>query len=885
MDVADEMTTRSRSQARWLQTAAKSAKSANRAAAANLASFFCGSNLTQLEPTAKKKRPETRSAYNSTRRDTLPMAFRPSRRGANADNKGGGGSITKSLDRKVEALVREYYAQADTKGVATASAAEVLEYVQARDSSLKRMKRAQVEKFVTKAVAVVEQEAGGGGARGDESGEEFDSDFEAFKEAVEKVVETSMHLTSWHYQLTPVGKDNNSANKRIVEMWSKSSAGLSSSAATEAAPEGQLRPVEGTELPKDAQTPGRRKRERSSRSEPPVKKQKTDRAPPTGISLRDIGGIEHILSDIHDLIDMPLNCATCYDHLGIQIPRGILLHGPPGCGKTMLANAIAAHHGVPFIPVSAPSIVSGMSGESEKKLREIFEEAVKLAPSIIFIDEIDAVMPKRDSAQREMEKRIVAQMLTCMDDLSLSKTGGNPVFVIGATNRPDSLDPALRRAGRFDREICLGVPDEAGREKILRVLSDKLKLSGDFDFRKLAKLTPGFVGADLSSLTTAAGTVAIKRIYEELKAKQKNNDLTLDEGVSISNGAMDIDEAPKSAEIKSKPTLDDIVTPFPPLSAEELERLSITIDDFLVALPKVQPSSKREGFATVPDVTWQQVGALGAIRKQMQLAIVKPISHPEIFEAVGITAPAGVLLYGPPGCGKTLLAKAVANESNANFISVKGPELLNKWVGESERAVRQVFMRARASQPCVIFFDELDALAGKREDSTTEATSRVVNTLLTELDGLNDRKGVYVIAATNRPDMIDPAMLRPGRLDKALFVALPIAEERLDILKKLTTKMPLDGTIDLWKIADDNRCKNFSGADLSSLVREAASSAVESFFPETAAAGDSVLRSVTADPIAVSARDFEKAFGIVRPSVSEAERLRYAQMNKKLLGL
>ncbi|EWC45749.1 hypothetical protein DRE_05086 [Drechslerella stenobrocha 248] len=792
------------------------------------------------------------------------MASRPSRRGTNTDSKGGGGTLTDILDRKVEALVRDYYAQGSKEG-AIAPAADVLEYVQSRDSGLKRMKRNRVEKFVLKAMALVEQDIGGAnGAHRSESGEEFDSDFEAFNEAVEK--------------------DNNSANKRVVEMWSKTAAAKPSTNSNAGAPSGpQHLSTEGENLSKDAQTPGRRKRERSNRLEPPVKKQKMDRAPPTGISLRDIGGIEHILNDIHDLIDMPLNCATCYDHLGIQIPRGILLHGPPGCGKTMLANAIAAHHGVPFIPVSAPSIVSGMSGESEKKLREIFEEATKLAPSIIFIDEIDAVMPKRDSAQREMEKRIVAQMLTCMDDLSLSKTGGNPVFVIGATNRPDSLDPALRRAGRFDREICLGVPDETGREKILRVLSNKLKLSGEFDFRRLAKLTPGFVGADLSSLTTAAGTVAIKRIYGELKEKHRSNDASLDDGVSVLNGAMDLDEASVTVA-KPNLTVEDAVAPFPPLLPDELNRLAITLDDFLTALPKVQPSSKREGFATVPDVTWQQVGALMTIRKQMQLAIVKPIAHPEIFEAVGISAPAGILLYGPPGCGKTLLAKAVANESNANFISVKGPELLNKWVGESERAVRQVFMRARASQPCVIFFDELDALAGKREDSTTEATSRVVNTLLTELDGLNDRKGVYVIAATNRPDMIDSAMLRPGRLDKALFVALPTAVERLDILIKLTMKMPLHDTIDLWKIADDSRCQNFSGADLSSLVREAANSAVESFFPDSTVE-NAGLQHNPADPIAVFPRDFEQAFGIVRPSVSEVERARYLQMNRKLLGL
>ncbi|KAF3936490.1 Paraplegin [Dactylella cylindrospora] len=729
------------------------------------------------------------------------MSFRPPRRGGHSDNRGG--SLTHSLDKKIESLVRDLYEElrstqdsSDINAPVRISTAEALNYIQAHDGALKRMKKNQLEKSVSKAIALVEQEAKLAGT--DEDADDLDSDFEAFNDAIKE--------------------DNNSANKRVVEMWSTSTTRQPSNATTPA-PESrsQMNGEEPSQRSKDAQTPGRRKRERTVRPEAPVKKQKIDRSPPTGVSLKDIGGIEQILNDIHDLIDMPLNCAVCYDHLGIQIPRGILLHGPPGCGKTMLANAIAAHHGVPFIPVSAPSVVSGMSGESEKKLREIFEEAIKLAPSIIFIDEIDAVMPKRESAQREMEKRIVAQMLTCMD--------------------------------------------------------------GDFDFKKLAKMTPGFVGADLSSLTTAAGTFAIKRIYEELKVKRHNKPPIESEGVSLSNGAMDIDGGPALLNGETKPVVEDVIAPWPPLSSEELEGLSITIDDFLVALPKVQPSSKREGFATVPDVTWQQIGALEGIRKQLQLAIVKPIAFPEIFEAVGITAPAGVLLWGPPGCGKTLLAKAVANESNANFISVKGPELLNKWVGESERAVRQVFMRARASAPCVIFFDELDALAARRDDATTEATSRVVNTLLTELDGLNERKGIYVIAATNRPDMIDPAMLRPGRLDKALFVSLPTAEERLDILKKLTMKMPLHETIDLWKIAGDNRCHNFSGADLSSLVREAANSAVESFFPDTLL-GIPPAQRPTADSISVSPKDFEKAFSMVRPSVSEAERLRFAQMKK-----
>lgn len=408
---------------------------------------------------------------------------------------------------------------------------------------------------------------------------------------------------------------------------------------------------------------------------------------------------------------------------------GVLLHGPPGCGKTLLANAIAGEIGVPFISVSAPSIVSGMSGESEKKVREIFEEARQLAPCLMFIDEIDAVTPKRENAQREMERRIVAQLLTCLDDLSLEKTDGKPVLIIGATNRPDSLDPALRRAGRFDREICMGVPDETSREQILGVLCRKLNLSEDLNLKVLAKMTPGFVGADLNALTAAAGVVAIKRIFGTMQSGPAHID---DDHSETSKGAddMEIDGLKKvMTPLLAMPTtpttlptslsaIKDFLAAHPdPLTEEDLAPLSIKYEDFIVALPKIQPSSKREGFTTVPDVTWTDIGALRSIRAELQMAIVQPIKRPELYRSVGIVAPAGVLLWGPPGCGKTLLAKAVANESRANFISVRGPELLNKYVGESERAVRQVFVRARASAPCVIFFDELDALVPRRDDS------------------------------------------------------------------------------------------------------------------------------------------------------------------------
>ncbi|CAG8642300.1 4224_t:CDS:10 [Funneliformis caledonium] len=586
--------------------------------------------------------------------------------------------------------------------------------------------------------------------------------------------------------------------------------------------------------------------------------------------LSDLGGVESCIEEVLELVAMPLAHPEIYLHTGVNPPRGILLHGPPGCGKTLLANAIAGESGVPFISISAPSVVSGMSGESEKKIREVFEEAKEKAPCLLFIDEIDAITPKRETAQREMERRIVAQLLTCMDDLSWDKTDNRPILVIGATNRPDSLDPALRRAGRFDREISMGVPDEQAREKILKVISSKLRLSGDFDFKDLAKLTPGYVGADLNALTDAAGIIAVKRIFTHLSEsdilnvdinnEMRTNNINSNSPSTSFENLNPIDKLNSiSAFLKNHPD---------PLTEEELEPLSITNDDFIQALSKVQPSSKREGFATVPDVTWSDIGALSFIRDELRMTIVEPIKHPELFNRVGITAPAGVLLWGPPGCGKTLLAKAVANESHINFISVKGPELLNKYVGESERAVRQVFARARASSPCVIFFDELDALCARRDNSQSEASARVVNTLLTELDGLENRKQVYVIAATNRPDIIDPAIMRPGRLDKLLYVELPTASERYEILKTLTKRTPLGNDVSLIKIAEDQRCTNFSGADLASLIREAAVSALRS----TLHSQDDKLPE---NEIFVNTSHFETAFSKVAPSVSKSDKDRY----------
>jgi ribosome biogenesis ATPase len=497
----------------------------------------------------------------------------------------------------------------------------------------------------------------------------------------------------------------------------------------------------------------------------------------------------------------------------VQPPRGVLLHGPPGCGKTLIANAFAAELGVPFISISAPSVVSGMSGESEKALREYFEEAKRLAPCLIFIDEIDAITPKRESAQREMEKRIVAQLLTCMDEIALEKTDGKPVIVLAATNRPDSLDAALRRGGRFDKEINMTVPSEPVREQILRALTRKMRLADDIDLKTLAKRTPGFVGADLNDLVSTAGSAAIKRYLAILKSNSgEEMEMEIEGEDDISPRVRELRRLINHAK----------ETPI----GDEAEVVLVSNADFFTALPKIQPSSKREGFATIPDTTWADIGALGGIRDELVTAIVEPIKNPDIYANVGITAPTGVLLWGPPGCGKTLLAKAVANESRANFISVKGPELLNKFVGESERAVRQVFVRARSSVPCVIFFDELDALVPRRDDTLSEASARVVNTLLTELDGLgSSRQGIYVIAATNRPDIIDPAMLRPGRLETLLFVNLPTPLERVEILQTLVRKLAIEFSEDLRKLAEE--CEGFSGADLGSLLRRAGYSAIK----------------------------------------------------------
>ncbi|KAI9230663.1 MAG: P-loop containing nucleoside triphosphate hydrolase protein [Piptocephalis tieghemiana] len=844
-------------------------------------------------------------------------------------------TLGSQLETKVLRRVRQYLEENPDTPVQHLSPLPLINYVQQdRRQGLQRIKRVQIESALVKVLRALREEEGeeeesrkqGTGAQGttDTSKEDDDED-ELMDEGVPLMVV----------------KDTNAMNKAITSTWAAHHATSSSTTSTTpsspATASSSVMEKEDT-IDKSAtvadESTGRRERRRRGRSaldqaaleDKEAKRRRRQeakdraRAPPTA-RLSDLGGVDGCIEEVLELIAMPISHPEIYLHTGVSPPRGILLHGPPGCGKTLLANAIAGELGVPFIQISAPSVVSGMSGESEKKIRDIFEEAREAAPCLLFIDEIDAITPKRETAAREMERRIVAQLLTSMDDLAWEKTGGKPVMIIGATNRPDALDSALRRAGRFDREIGMGVPDEEARGKILRVLSAKLRLSGDFDFSALAKRTAGYVGADLNALTSAAGMLAVKRIFHHLTTLppsispgSEGKGEEEEEGVEEEEEEEEEEGGEKQDPEVVSPLQDtpkEIMAPAPtlpipfdpsasaseqlqsisaflarhpePLTEEELEPLAITNEDFLGALTRVQPSSKREGFATVPDVTWADIGALESVRNELRMAIVEPIRHPEFFSRVGITAPAGVLLWGPPGCGKTLLAKAVANESRTNFISVKGPELLNKYVGESERAVRQVFTRARASSPCVVFFDELDALCARRDDSQSEASARVVNTLLTELDGVDARKQVFVIAATNRPDIIDSAMLRPGRLDKLLYVELPSADERVEILRKQVRRSPLAPDVDLVQVA--KACEGFSGADLASLAREAAVSALRKtlFFQEDMNSTESKEGKLE-EKVLVDAAAFAEAMRKTPPSVSAHDRASYEELRKQFSG-
>ncbi|XP_019727650.1 nuclear valosin-containing protein-like isoform X3 [Hippocampus comes] len=633
------------------------------------------------------------------------------------------------------------------------------------------------------------------------------------------------------------------------------------------------------------------------------------------LKFEDVGGNEATLTEVCKLL-IHMRHPEIYQQLGMVPPRGFLLHGPPGCGKTLLAQAVAGELDLPLLKVSAPELVSGVSGESEQKLRELFDLAVSSAPCILFIDEIDAITPKREIASKDMERRIVAQILTCMDDLN-SRAFGTQLLVIGATNRPDSLDPALRRAGRFDREICLGIPDEQSRLRILKTLCRKLKMPEDFDYGKLARLTPGYVGADLMALCREAAMNAVNRVLLVGKVPAKSKTSILSSDLPLGTEAVTNDSSENTGTASSPRNTSSEIVDVNQLSQynlghehlpgdlwhllqllkntntlpeHELTSLSLIMSDFETSLSNVQPSAKREGFATVPDVTWDDVGALHEIREELTMAILAPVRSPEQFRALGLSAPSGVLLAGPPGCGKTLLAKAVANESGLNFISVKGPELLNMYVGESERAVRQVFQRGHNSAPCVIFFDEIDALCPRRSGHESGASIRVVNQLLTEMDGLETRRQVFIMAATNRPDIIDPAILRPGRLDKTLYVGMPPPADRLAILLTITkngTKPQLEQDVSLEEIAYDERCDCFTGADLTALVREASVNALKPYLKSSCFQPSSSGNTFSPGPVAdirVSKKNVEEAFGKIRPSVSKKDQMMYEQLKVSLRG-
>ena len=526
----------------------------------------------------------------------------------------------------------------------------------------------------------------------------------------------------------------------------------------------------------------------------------------TRTTYEDIGGLHEAIQRIREMVELPLRHPEVFRRLGIDPPKGVLLYGPPGCGKTLLARAVANESEANFYAINGPEIMSKFYGESEARLRNIFMEAEKNAPSIIFIDEIDAIAPKRSEVTGEVERRVVAQLLALMDGL---KGRGN-VIVIAATNRPEALDPALRRPGRFDREIEIGIPDKQGRFEILQIHTRGMPLADDVDLKKLAEITHGYTGADLAALCREAAMKALRRYLPKIDLEEKR------------------------------------------IPHEVLEQMVVTMEDFMNAYKEITPTAMREVYVETPTVHWDDIGGLEEVKQQLKEAVEWPLKYPDAFKRMGIRPPRGILLYGPPGCGKTLLARAVATESEANFIAIKGPEIYSKWVGESEKAIREVFRKGRMAAPSIIFFDEFDAIVPRRGMGIGDSmvTERVISQLLTEMDGLVALENVVVIGATNRPDIIDPAVLRPGRMDRIIYVPPPDEEARLQILKIHTRNMPLAEDVDLREIA--KKTEGYSGADLETVCREAAMNALRK---------DINAKHVTKE-------DFEKALKKVGPSLT-----------------
>jgi len=549
------------------------------------------------------------------------------------------------------------------------------------------------------------------------------------------------------------------------------------------------------------------------------------------VTYEDIGGLKEEVRKIREMVELPLKYPELFERLGVEAPKGVLLYGPPGTGKTLLAKAVANETNAAFFSISGPEIMSKYYGESEERLREIFRQAEENAPSIIFIDELDAIAPRREEVTGEVEKRVVAQLLALMDGL---RPRGR-VVVIGATNRPNAIDPALRRPGRFDREIEIGVPNKQGRFEILQIHTRNMPLAEDVDLEKIASITHGFVGADLAALCKEAAMRALRRILPEIDFEKDT------------------------------------------IPAELLNKITVTMNDFMEALKDVEPSAMREVLVEVPDVKWDDIGGLHDVKLELQETVEWPLKYPEVFEHMDARPPKGILLYGPPGTGKTLLAKAVANESEANFISIKGPEVLSKWVGESERAIREVFRRAKQAAPSIIFFDEIDAIAPIRGGGYGDSgvTERVISQLLTEMDGIEELRGVVVIAATNRPDIVDPALLRPGRFDKLLYVPLPDFDARKEILKIHLRKKPLAEDIDVDELA--RRTEGYTGADLAAICNTAVMLAIREHIMGNKGADKTgeKLRELK-----VYRRHFEEALKKVKP-MSQRELEMYKRISEE----
>ncbi len=524
------------------------------------------------------------------------------------------------------------------------------------------------------------------------------------------------------------------------------------------------------------------------------------------VTYEDIGGLHSEIQRIREMVELPLRHPELFQRLGIEAPKGIFLYGPPGCGKTLVAKAVASESDANFYVISGPEIMSKFYGESEARLREIFQKAHESAPSIIFIDEMDSIAPKREEVTGEVERRVVAQLLSLMDGMGAR---GN-IIVIGATNRPNAIDPALRRPGRFDREIEIGVPDKTSRHEILQVHTRAMPLTSDVDLQRLSDICHGYTGADISALCREAAMKALRRYLPSINLEEER------------------------------------------VPSEMLEKMQVNLDDFKNAYREITPTAMREVYVEVPSVNWADVGGLTDVKQELQEAVEWPIKKPEVFTRIGIRPPKGILLFGPPGCGKTMLARAVATESEANFISIKGPELFSKWVGESEKGIREVFKKGRSAAPSIVFFDELDSVAPRRESDPGDsgASERVISQLLTEMDGIESLVNVVVIGASNRPDIIDPAILRPGRFDRLIYVPAPDYATRLQILKIHTRNMPLTPDVDMAQIT--SQTAGYSGADIEAICREAGLISLRR---------DIETKSVTLE-------DFRDAMERVKPSVT-----------------